>query len=51
MGGHTIHSGGKHDFLISLAPYVWRIPMLVVTFVVWLLNQKQPEWYYLTASF
>lgn len=48
-GGHTLHRGNNHNFLISLAPYVWRIPMLLLIFVLWLLDQDHLERYYLVA--
>ncbi len=46
MGGHTI-SYGRNNFLIWLAPYIWRMPMIITTFIIWLLNHNSVEWIYL----
>lgn len=49
QGGLTRHQGNNHHFLIALAPYIWRIPSLLVTFIIWLMNENHPDWYFLTT--
>lgn len=49
MGGHILHKGNNHNFLITLAPYVLRIPTIATVLIIYLLANQHHQKYYLMA--